>query len=163
MCSEICDAIMALGPRIIAKPAADSVRATTEIRFLRAMAWITSAIAIIIGIVVMLNTMIMSVSERTREIGILRAIGWRKIRIVRMILVEAFLMSLVGGVIGTAGAVGVTHLLGQHPAVAGLVDTHIAGGVLALWNRLRHVRGRVGRRRIRRTGRTTSADGGPSP
>ena len=72
------------------------------------MSWITSAIAIIIGAVGMLNTMIMSVSERTREIGILRAIGWRKRRIVRMILVESVLLSLSGGLIGTIGGVGVT-------------------------------------------------------
>ena len=50
----------------------------------------TSAIALVIGAVGMLNTMIMSVLERTQEIGILRAIGWRKIRIMRMILMESF-------------------------------------------------------------------------
>lgn len=124
------DTIAALGPRIDAKTAAESVSTTTEIRFIRATSWITSAIAIIIGAVGMLNTMIMSVSERTREIGILRAIGWRKSRIVRMILTESVLLSLTGGVFGTFAAVGVTQLLGKHPAVAGLIDTHIAGSVL---------------------------------
>lgn len=69
--------IAALGPTIDAKRAADSVTGTTEIRFIRATSWITSAIAIVIGTVGMLNTMIMSVAERTKEIGILRAIGWR--------------------------------------------------------------------------------------
>ena len=57
--------ITALGPTIDAKRAADSVTGTTEIRFIRATSWITSAIAIIIGAVGMLNTMIMSVAERT--------------------------------------------------------------------------------------------------
>jgi putative ABC transport system permease protein len=122
---RIRDAIIALGPRIDAKTAAESVSTTTEIRFIRAMSWITSAIAIIIGAVGMLNTMIMSVSERTREIGILRAIGWRQSRIVRMILTESVLLSLTGGVLGSFAAVGVTHLLGKHPSVAGLIDTHI--------------------------------------
>jgi len=128
---RICGDISKLAPGLSAKPAADSVRSTTEIKFLQAMAWITSAIAIIIGIVVMLNTMVMSVSERTREIGILRAIGWRRQRIVRMVLIEAFLLSLCGGVIGTIGAVALTRALGQHPAVAGLVDTHISNDVIA--------------------------------
>ena len=128
---QICDNIKLLGPRILARPAAEAVSSTAEIRFIRATSWITSAIAIVIGAVGMLNTMIMSVSERTQEIGILRAIGWRKWRIVRMILVESVLMSLTGGVLGTIAAVGLTRLLGRHPAVAGLIDTHIALGVLA--------------------------------
>ncbi len=127
---RICDAIKALGPRIQARSAAETVSTTTEIRFIRATSWITSAIAIVIGAVGMLNTMIMSVSERTREIGILRAIGWRRLRIVRMILVESVLLSLSGGVVGTILAVVLTRLLGKHPAVAGLIDTHITPGVL---------------------------------
>ncbi len=53
---------------------------SNEVRLSQAMAWMTSAIALVIGAVGMLNTMIMSVLERTQEIGILRAIGWRKIR-----------------------------------------------------------------------------------
>jgi putative ABC transport system permease protein len=128
--ARIRDAIAALGPRIDAKTAADSVSTTTEIRFIRATSWITSAIAIIIGGVGMLNTMIMSVSERTREIGILRAIGWRQSRIVRMILAESVLLSLSGGVIGSFSAIGVTNLLGRHPSVAGLIDPRITPEVL---------------------------------
>jgi putative ABC transport system permease protein len=128
---RICKAIEALGPRILAQDAMDSVKNTTEIRFIGAMSWLTSAIAIIIGVVGVLNTMIMSVAERTREIGILRAIGWKKLRIVRMILVESVLLSLCGGLLGAASAIGVTNLLGRLPAVAGLIDTHITGGVLA--------------------------------
>ena len=128
---RICEAIEALGPRIDAKGAAESVSTTTEIRFIRAMSWITSAIAIIIGAVGMLNTMIMSVSERTREIGILRAIGWRQSRIVRMILTESVLLSLSGGIVGSFTAVWLTRLLGRHPAVAGLIDTRISPEIVA--------------------------------
>ena len=110
---RICHDIEALGPkRSRPRAAVDSVKGTTEIRFIRAMSWITSAIAIIIGVVGMLNTMIMSVAERTREIGILRAIGWKKLRIVRMIVVESVLLSLCGGVLGAVAAIGVTNLLG---------------------------------------------------
>ena len=68
----------------------------------------------------MLNTMVMSVFERTREIGILRAIGWRPRRVMRMILMESVLLSLGGGVIGTVGAVVLIRFLSRMPAVAGL-------------------------------------------
>ena len=127
---RICGDIEALGPRIDAMPAAESVDKTTEIRFIRAMSWIVSAIAIIIGVVLMLNTMIMSVSERTQEIGILRAIGWQRRRIVRMIMIESFLLSLCGGVIGSIAAIGLTRALAHHPAVAGLIDAEISPGVV---------------------------------
>ncbi|MCE5268730.1 MAG: ABC transporter permease [Planctomycetaceae bacterium] len=118
--------IAALGPSVKAKTAEESVKGTTEIRFIRATSWITSAIAIIIGAVGVLNTMIMSVSERTREIGILRAIGWRRRRIVQMIMMESVGLSLVGGIIGTVCAVVITPLLGKLPAVAGLINANIA-------------------------------------
>jgi len=119
-------AIATLGPNIDAKTAADSVTSTTEIRFIRAMSVITSIIAIIIGAVGMLNTMVMSVFERTREIGILRAIGWGRWRVVRMILMESVLLSLSGGIVGTIAAVTLTPVLGKHPAVAGLINANIA-------------------------------------
>ena len=124
--NRICKEISALGPNIEAKSAIESVSDTTEIRFIQAMSWVISAIAIIIGAVGMLNTMIMSVSERTREIGILRAIGWRRTRIVRMILTESVLLSLCGGILGSLCAMFLTPLLGRHPAVAGLLDPHIS-------------------------------------
>jgi putative ABC transport system permease protein len=128
--NRIVSKISALGPRIDAKPAAESVTGTTEIKFIRATSWITSAIAIVIGTVGMLNTMIMSVSERTREIGILRAIGWRRWRIVRMVMAESVLLSLCGGVVGTLSAVALTGVLGKHPAVAGLITAQISPEVM---------------------------------
>ena len=97
------------------------VTKNTEIRLVDAMAWITSAIAIVIGSVGMLNTMIMSVLERTQEIGILRAIGWRKGRIVGMVLCEAFLLSLIGAVIGVLFAATLTWVL----ATASPVQTYV--------------------------------------
>ncbi len=127
---RICKAIGALGTNILAQDALESVKNTTEIRFIGAVSWLTSAIAIIIGVVGVLNTMIMSVAERTREIGILRAIGWKKLRIVRMIIVESVLLSLCGGVLGAVSAIGVTNLLGRLPAISGLIDPEVGGGVV---------------------------------
>ena len=80
------------------------------------MAWITSAIALIVGSIGMLNTMIVSVLERTQEIGILRAIGWRKSRIMKMILVESFTLSFSGAVFGILLAFVLLRALAGFPA-----------------------------------------------
>jgi putative ABC transport system permease protein len=127
---RICQKIESLGKNLEATPTAEFVNSTTEIRFIHAMAWVTSAVALVIGAVGMLNTMVMSVFERTREIGILRAIGWGRWRVVRMILMESVLLSLAGGVVGTAGAIMLAHVLANQPAVSGMVDSYIAPGVI---------------------------------
>ena len=97
-------------------------RSNTQIRRGKAMAWMTSAVALFIGGIGMLNTMIMSVFERTREIGILRAIGWRPRRVMRMILMESVLLSLGGGVAGHAGGHRPDLVLSRLPAVNGAIQ-----------------------------------------
>ena len=62
--------------------------------------WAISLLAIIIGGVGVINTMIMSVYERTREIGVLKAVGWKSRRILGMILGESIVLTLVAGVVG---------------------------------------------------------------
>ncbi|NLF25896.1 MAG: ABC transporter permease [Deltaproteobacteria bacterium] len=59
-----------------------------------------SIIALCIATLGILNVMMMSIHERTREIGILRAIGWPAGMIVKMIVSEAFLLALAGGFLG---------------------------------------------------------------
>jgi ABC-type antimicrobial peptide transport system permease subunit len=64
------------------------------------MAWGIAAIAVIIGGLGMMNAMVMSAFERTREIGVLRALGWRQGRVLAMILGEALMLSFIGGLLG---------------------------------------------------------------
>jgi len=59
-------------------------------------------ISLIVGGLSVINTMAMSVTERTREIGIKRAIGSSRRRIVRELVAEAALIGLIGGLIGLA-------------------------------------------------------------
>ncbi len=116
--------------RLSAMPVQDYVKNTTQIRMGQAVAWLTSMIALVIGAIGVLNTMIMSVFERTREIGILRAVGWRPWRVVRLVLYESLLLSLVGAALGIGGAVLLVRVFSGMPAVAGLVRPDVAPAVL---------------------------------
>ena len=79
-------------------------------QYLQGFAWGIAAIAILIGGLGMMNAMVMSVLERTREIGTLRAVGWSRRRVVTLILGETVVLSLIGGLVGIALGVGLTEL-----------------------------------------------------
>jgi putative ABC transport system permease protein len=87
-----------------ALPTQQFVNTDTETQLTSAMAWGTSTVAVVLSTVGMLNTMLMSVFERTRELGILRAIGWSRSRIVRLIVGESLVLSLVGVLTGSGAA-----------------------------------------------------------
>ncbi|MFA0833014.1 MAG: ABC transporter permease [Methanobacterium formicicum] len=87
-------------------------RMNTALSTIDAATWAISLLAIIIGAVGVINTMIMSVFERTREIGVLKAVGWKEKRILGMILGESVVLTLIAAVVGTIIAVvGVVVLL----------------------------------------------------
>jgi putative ABC transport system permease protein len=67
-----------------------------------------SAVVILVGSLVVLVTMMGSVRERTREIGIFRAIGYRRSHIIRIVLLEAALVSALAGILGYFGGIGTT-------------------------------------------------------
>jgi putative ABC transport system permease protein len=70
-----------------------------------------SAMVLLVGSMVVFVTMMASVNERTREIGIFSAIGFRRSHIMRIILLEAFVVSLIAGIVGYAAGIGVTRVL----------------------------------------------------
>jgi putative ABC transport system permease protein len=77
------------------------------------------------------NTMLMSVSERTREIGVLLAIGWRRGRVIRLVLIESAALSVLGGLLGVLlGVLGVT-VLEHHAMLRGKIDGLFTGGLFA--------------------------------
>ena len=90
--------------------------------YLTGFAWGVSAIAILIGGLGMMSAMVMTVLERTREIGTLRAVGWSRSRVLRMILGEAIALSLIGGVIGVFLGIGLAWLAGQAPGVGAFLE-----------------------------------------
>jgi len=94
-------------------------------------AWGISFLAILIGGVGMMNTMLMSTFERTREIGILRALGWRRGRVLSMVLIESVVLSLMGGLLGAALGVATVKLFGSIPATAGLMQGKLSVSLFA--------------------------------
>jgi putative ABC transport system permease protein len=72
----------------------------SDFQVLQDMVTQISLLALFIGGLGMLNTMLMSVLERTREIGVLRALGWRKRQVLGMILQESLALGVVGGICG---------------------------------------------------------------
>ena len=92
------------------------------LKIFRAMAWGTSIIAIFIGLVMVMNTLLMTVVERTGELGLLSAVGWHPARIVAIIVSEGLLLTIVGSGFGTIfGVVGIT-ALADTPQMRGLIE-----------------------------------------
>jgi putative ABC transport system permease protein len=100
---------------------------SSSVDFVNTSAWVLSLIAVIMGCIGVLNTMSMSVSERTREIGILKAVGWSRLKVLRMILSESLLLSLVGFVIGSLLGVGAVWAITSLPSVKGFISPSFSG------------------------------------
>jgi len=103
-----------------------------------------SSVGLLVGGIGVMNIMLVSVTERTREIGIRKAIGARKVDIVRQFLFEAMTLTFLGGVLGILIAVAISYiikiLLPTLPAavpawavISGLVVSTSIGLVFGVW------------------------------
>ena len=88
------------------------------------------AVALILGSVGMLNTMLMSIFERTREIGILRAVGWRRRRVLALVLGEALVIAVMGTVLGMLLAVTGLRAITMAPTARGFINPNLPPEVL---------------------------------
>ncbi|MBR4397162.1 MAG: ABC transporter permease [Methanobrevibacter sp.] len=68
---------------------------------LKASTWAISLLAIVVGGLGIINTMLMSVFERTREIGVLKAVGWSNKKILTMIVGESLVITIVSAIVGS--------------------------------------------------------------
>ena len=95
---------------------------TSDFRVMQEMADQISLLAVFIGAVGMLNTMLMSVLERTREIGVLRSLGWRRRQVLWMILKESLVLGVVGGMCGIPLGLGLGGLVGMAGIWGGAIE-----------------------------------------
>jgi putative ABC transport system permease protein len=82
-----------------------------------------ASISLLVGGIGIMNIMLASVMERTREIGVRRAIGAKKRDVIRQFLIETTIISLAGGVIGVIVGVGLSQLIGYLAGWSTIVTT----------------------------------------
>jgi putative ABC transport system permease protein len=82
-----------------------------------------ASISLLVGGIGIMNIMLASVMERTREIGVRRAIGAKKRDVIRQFLIETTIISLAGGIMGVIVGVGLSQLIGYLAGWSTIVTT----------------------------------------
>ena len=116
------------------RTASEFGRADRNLVYLQAAVNGSTVLAILIGAVIVGNTMLLSLFERTREFGLLRAIGWTRRRTVSLLLSESVLLAVLGAAVGVAFSFVVSAILARLPALKGVLHPNFTEG--AFWRAL---------------------------
>jgi len=113
-------------PEVSVSQASEFSEDVVDLQMMEDSTWAIAFLALVVGGAGMMNTMVMSVFERTREIGVLRALGWRKRQIMLLILRESLALSLLGGLVGLLTGIAMIGLLNTLPFMAGFVKARFS-------------------------------------
>jgi putative ABC transport system permease protein len=106
------------------RTASEFGRADTNLVFLQASVTGSTILAIVIGAVIVGNTMLLSLFERTREFGLLRAVGWTRSRVVSLVVGEGLVLALLGAVLGVGLSFAATAVLEHLPQLRGVLHAN---------------------------------------
>jgi putative ABC transport system permease protein len=104
-------------------------RVDRNLAFLDAAQSGAQIIALIIGVIIVMNTMLLSFVERIREFGVLRAIGWSRARLLSLVMGEALLISLLGAAVGVGLSFALTTALEKLSSLRGVLEAQFSTGV----------------------------------
>jgi len=128
---QVIDRIESRFPQVQVSRASEFSEDVSDLQLMEDATWAIAFLALVVGGAGMMNTMVMSVFERTREIGVLRALGWRRRRVLWMILRESIALSLLGGLFGlVVGVVGIW-VLNALPVMQGFVQARFSLGLFS--------------------------------
>ena len=99
-------------------------------RLMRALAWSSSTIALGMALIAVLNTLLMSVIERSREIGLLSAIGWHPVRVMAMVMLDGVVLASSGAVLGVGMGLLCLRWIIHHPKLGGLLQPDVTASLL---------------------------------
>jgi ABC-type antimicrobial peptide transport system permease subunit len=119
---DIVDEINAAYPEVHASLTGEFAEEMPDMQSMDVMMAAISFLSIAVGGMGVMNTMLMTVLERTREIGVLRALGWRSRRILSMILQEAVWLGILGGLSGILIAFGLGSLMLKIPMIGEVLN-----------------------------------------
>ncbi len=94
-------------------------------KMFRSLTWGVATVALVMGVLAVLNTLLMSITERTREIGILSAIGWPPARILGVIMLEGLALAVAGSAGGALLGLAGLEWLAALPQLQGFLEPTI--------------------------------------
>ena len=92
----------------------------------RMVVFVIAAISAFVAGVGIVNTMLMSVMERKREIGALRAVGWTNLNVISLIMYEAIFIGVLGGLMGLASGYAASWAVQEFAGIKTLVTLDLA-------------------------------------
>jgi len=113
------------------RQASEFGRVDRNLQFLDAAHTGALIIALVIGVIIVMNTMLLSFVERMREFGLLRAVGWSRRRLLAMVFGEAIGISLLGAGLGVGLAFALMTALESFSSLRGIFHAQLTSEVFA--------------------------------